>query len=650
MVTNTFTLNNPIRASYSFRGWTGSNGSVPNPVVTIPKGSTGAKSYNANWCRNCAAVSPATCIMNLSSCTYTTTCPNGYIINNNGAYNPSCTIKNYKVKYDANGGTGKPDSQTKRHNIDLKLSTKKPTKANNTFSRWKDTDGTSYNPGGTYTKNKDTTMKAHWCTNCAPTSPATCVLNSSNCTYTTTCPVGYEVVNNGKYNPSCKIKTFTVKYSAGSATNVPASQTKTYGKTLKLSTKVPLLSNYTFSKWKENDGTVYNPGGTYTKEQNTTLTAQWCRNCAPTGGATCTLNVSNCTYTTTCPTGYTISNNGKYNPSCKIKTFTVKYNANGGTNAPANQTKTYGKTLKLSTQKPTKANHTFSKWKDTDGTSYNSGGSYTKNKDTTMTAQWCRSCAPTGGATCVLNSSNCTYTTNCPPGYSIVNNGTYYPSCKKNNYTITITYDNAHISGVTLNGSSTTLSKTVPYGTEVTISATSIDYHRFTRWSDGNTTKTNRKVKVTGNMTISAEGVENVLQIHYKYGNADQVYECGPKPHYCGKGGSKQLLEKKNGAETVIGTQNYKFSTKKIKVYGTNGGGRFLIKNNGSDAKRCWYVREIGGSVKMKDEDDKSVTDSQIKKFLSNLGVSGLITSDQEVSVYPVVKKSATCPTKAIWE
>ena len=45
----TITLNNPVRNGYSFKGWTGSNGDTPQTTVTIEKGSTGDKTYTANW-------------------------------------------------------------------------------------------------------------------------------------------------------------------------------------------------------------------------------------------------------------------------------------------------------------------------------------------------------------------------------------------------------------------------------------------------------------------------------------------------------------------------------------------------------------------------------------------------------------------------
>ena len=50
--TATFTLVNPKRANYTFLGWTGSNGDVPQTTVTIAKGSTGNKTYTANWTIN----------------------------------------------------------------------------------------------------------------------------------------------------------------------------------------------------------------------------------------------------------------------------------------------------------------------------------------------------------------------------------------------------------------------------------------------------------------------------------------------------------------------------------------------------------------------------------------------------------------------
>ena len=46
--TATFTLPTPTRKGYTFRGWTGSNGSTPQTTVQVTKGSTGNKSFTAS--------------------------------------------------------------------------------------------------------------------------------------------------------------------------------------------------------------------------------------------------------------------------------------------------------------------------------------------------------------------------------------------------------------------------------------------------------------------------------------------------------------------------------------------------------------------------------------------------------------------------
>ena len=50
--TESFDLNNPTKEGYSFSGWTGSNGSNLQTRVTIEQGSTGDKTYTANYSPN----------------------------------------------------------------------------------------------------------------------------------------------------------------------------------------------------------------------------------------------------------------------------------------------------------------------------------------------------------------------------------------------------------------------------------------------------------------------------------------------------------------------------------------------------------------------------------------------------------------------
>ena len=107
-----------------------------------------------------------------------------------------------------------------------------------------------------------------------------------------------------------------------------------------------------------------------------------------------------------------------FNNSSSDKTYTVSYNANGGSGAPSNQTKTYGVALTLSSTKPTKSSdvstitttfktdsnttystitsdktisYSFKNWNTSSngsGTSYSSGGSYTANAAVTLYAQY----------------------------------------------------------------------------------------------------------------------------------------------------------------------------------------------------------------------------------------------------------------------
>lgn len=49
---STITLKNPAKTGFTFKGWTGSNGSSVQTSVSIASGSTGNKSYTANWTAN----------------------------------------------------------------------------------------------------------------------------------------------------------------------------------------------------------------------------------------------------------------------------------------------------------------------------------------------------------------------------------------------------------------------------------------------------------------------------------------------------------------------------------------------------------------------------------------------------------------------
>lgn len=72
-------------------------------------------------------------------------------------------------------------------------------------------------------------------------------------------------------------------------------------------------------------------------------------------------------------------------------TYTVSYNANGGSGAPSSQTKYQGYSLTLSSTAPTRAGYRFDGWNTNSsgtGTSYSSGGTYTADSGATLYAKW----------------------------------------------------------------------------------------------------------------------------------------------------------------------------------------------------------------------------------------------------------------------
>ena len=78
-----------------------------------------------------------------------------------------------------------------------------------------------------------------------------------------------------------------------------------------------------------------------------------------------------------------------------LPSYTVAYNANGGSGAPASQTKWYNTTLALQSGVPSRTGYTLktgtARWNTASGgtgTGYASGGSYTANAAATLYAQW----------------------------------------------------------------------------------------------------------------------------------------------------------------------------------------------------------------------------------------------------------------------
>ncbi len=75
---------------------------------------------------------------------------------------PVFTLKIYTVTFDANGGAGAPAPQQKLHGSALTLSETVPTRDGYTFEGWSAGSGMMYQPGGLFTIDQSTTMRAVW--------------------------------------------------------------------------------------------------------------------------------------------------------------------------------------------------------------------------------------------------------------------------------------------------------------------------------------------------------------------------------------------------------------------------------------------------------------------------------------------------------
>lgn len=224
----------------------------------------------------------------------------------------------YKISYDANGGTGAPQAQTKTHDKTLKLTKDIPIKKGYAFQGWSKSKGaitSQYASGDIFRENKDTVLYAVW-----------------------------------------KIKTYKISYNANGGGGAPVGQIKKYGQSIVLSKTKPKRANYTFSGWaKSKTASVpdYKAGGRYSENQSVVLYACWIRD-----------------------------------------TYTVTYNANGGTGGMGSQIKERKKDLKLTKAIPTRTGYTFIGWgtaKDAIDVCYYPGDIYKINKDIELYAIWGKS-------------------------------------------------------------------------------------------------------------------------------------------------------------------------------------------------------------------------------------------------------------------
>ncbi|MBR2392935.1 MAG: InlB B-repeat-containing protein [Alphaproteobacteria bacterium] len=376
--------------------------------------------------------------------------------------------------------------------------------------------------------------------------PANTTTNAPKCTVT--CNNGYGTsgtytgtVGSTSYNYACSANSITIKYDTNGATSgVPAvsSQNCSYnGTCLATSQGTMLKTNSTFQGWAStNNATVaeYAPGASIKNiitSGEKTLYAVWsaCTACAEGTGATCVLSVVNnqCSYATNCATGYKdISNSGAYNPSCDPITYTIVYNANGGSGTTATSTHTYNKSDTLSTNGFTNGAKQFLGWAETSGASSAkyankqsvSNLSSVDGAKVNLYAVWGAECTcdrGTGVASCTPSAplGICgTATATASAGYNTATCGTSSNNVSKcsatpNKYTVTF---NANT------GSGTMSSQSFTYGVAQNLSENKFtkDGLKFQGWarsSDGNVEYSDKES--VSNLTTNNNGSVSLYAI-----------------------------------------------------------------------------------------------------------------------------------------
>ena len=146
---------------------------------------------------------------------------------------------------------------------------------------------------------------------------------------------------------------YSVSYYANGGSGAPEGQTKIHGIDLTLRSTKPTKTGYTFKGWTNDPNStevIWTAGGKYTINASRNLYAVW-----------------------------------------KANTYTISYNANGGSGAPKSQTKIHGQDLTLSSTKPTRTNYNFEGWTNDQNSTeviWTAGGKYTINASRNLYAVW----------------------------------------------------------------------------------------------------------------------------------------------------------------------------------------------------------------------------------------------------------------------
>lgn len=167
------------------------------------------------------------------------------------------------------------------------------------------------------------------------------------------------VVSKGiKFTVTAKRNLWYVYFDANGGSSAPSTLKRHWGEVVYIPATLPTRYGYTFNGWTKTQGSSninYSPGDPIGDDADVTLYAVWSQNVT--------------------------------------KTWSIIYNANGGSNAPAKQTANIGQSITITYSKPTRNGYTFLGWSTWSGstepeTAFTPGYSYKSDYNLTLYAVW----------------------------------------------------------------------------------------------------------------------------------------------------------------------------------------------------------------------------------------------------------------------
>lgn len=167
------------------------------------------------------------------------------------------------------------------------------------------------------------------------------------------------VVGKGiKFTVTAKRNLWGIYFNANGGSGAPEWMKRHWGEIVYIPSTTPYKSGYTFNGWTKTQGSStinYKPGDPIGDDADVTLYAVWSQNVT--------------------------------------KTWSIIYNANGGSNTPTKQTANVGQSITITYSKPTRSGYTFLGWSTWSGATepeamFTPGYSYTSDSDTTLYAVW----------------------------------------------------------------------------------------------------------------------------------------------------------------------------------------------------------------------------------------------------------------------